>query len=79
MKAVVIKFMNEYVRHGGIPTRRWKMLKHLRMLGASQTALVPYMNQEPLDIAPALAERQMTLNEFDEWSDFLLYGGVKNE
>lgn len=77
MKTVISKFMNEYVRYGGIPTRRWKMLKHLRMLGTNETALVPYMSQEAIDIKPELEARQMTLSEFDEWSDFLLYGVQK--
>lgn len=68
------KVMNEYVIYGGIPTRRWKMIKDLESIGAHGATMLRYADIEAVDISSELEERGMTKEEFDAWSDSMLYG-----
>ena len=65
--------MNEYVIYGGVPTRRWKMLKDLEAIGAYGVAMLRYADKEAVDISCELEGRNMTQEEFDAWSDSILY------
>jgi len=66
--------MNEYIVYGGIPTRRWKMIKHLESIGASNAPIQSTVGQDPVDITELKENLGIkTDQEFDEWSDKILY------
>jgi len=67
-------YMNEYIVYGGIPTRRWKMIKHLESIGASNAPIQSTVGQDPVDITELKENLGIkTDQEFDEWSDKILY------
>lgn len=66
--------MNEYIVYGGIPTRRWKVIKHLESIGASNAPIQSTVGQDPVDITELKEGLGIkTDQEFDEWSDKILY------
>lgn len=66
--------MNEYIVYGGIPTRRWKVIKHLESIGASNAPIQSTVGQDPVDITELKEGLGIkTDQEFDEWSNKILY------
>jgi len=66
--------MDEYIIYGGIPTRRWKVIKHLESIGASNAPMQSTVGQDPVDITELKENLGIkTDQEFDEWSDKILY------
>lgn len=66
--------MNEYIVYGGIPIRRWKVIKHLESIGASNAPIQSTVGQDPVDITELKENLGIkTDQEFDEWSDKILY------
>lgn len=66
--------MNEYIVYGGIPIRRWKVIKHLESIGASNAPMQSTISQSPIDITELKEGLGIkTDQEFDEWSDKILY------
>ena len=67
-------YMDEYIIYGGIPTRRWKVIKHLESIGASNAPMQSTVGQDPVDITELKENLGIkTDQEFDEWSDKILY------
>jgi hypothetical protein len=74
MMKKISSYMNEYVIYGGIPTRRWKVIKHLESIGASNAPMQSTVGQDPVDITELKGNLGIQTNqEFDEWSDKILY------
>lgn len=67
-------YMDEYIIYGGIPTRRWKVIKHLESIGASNAPMLSIVGQYPVDITKFKKNLGIkTDQEFDRWSDNILY------